>query len=188
MKILAIILIGFLTSFSVKAQSAYTLDTESSTILIKGTSSLHDWEANAEAFEAKLTAQLNEENPIASINDLIFKVDVKSINSGKGVMDKKIYSALDEDKHPQILFNLAEITTVSEDSISAKGILNIAGKDREITLKASYSIAIDQSLIISGTKKLLMTDFGIKPPKAMLGTLKTGDEVEIVFNVILNKN
>ena len=103
-------------------------------------------------------------------------------------MDKKIYSALDEDKHPQILFNLAEITTMSEDSISAKGILNIAGKDREIVLKASYSIAIDQSLIISGTKKLLMTDFGVKPPKAMLGTLKTGDEVEIVFNVILSKN
>lgn len=33
-----------------------------------------------------------------------------------------------------------------------------------------------------------MTDYGIKPPKAMLGTLKTGDEVEIVFNVILSKN
>lgn len=188
MKILTIILIGFLTSFSVKAQTAYTLDTESSTILIKGTSSLHDWEANAETFKAELNAQLNEENPIAAITDFTLKVDVKSINSGKGVMDKKIYSALDEDKHPQILFNLAEITTMSEDSISAKGILNIAGKDREIVLKASYSIAIDQSLIISGTKKLLMTDFGVKPPKAMLGTLKTGDEVEIVFNVILSKN
>jgi len=188
MKILSLIIIGFLTSFSVKAQAVYTLDSGSSTILIKGTSSLHDWEANAETFEAKFNVQLKEENSIPVINDFILKVEVKSINSGKGVMNKKIYSALDEDKHPQILFNLAEITKVSEDSISAKGTLNIAGEDQEITLKVSYSIAVDQSLIISGSKKLLMTDFDIKPPKAMLGTLKTGDEVEIVFNVILNKN
>lgn len=187
MKILTIIIIGFLTSFSVKAQPAYTLNTESSTILVKGTSSIHDWEANAETFEAKLITQLDEKNSISGINDFTLKVDVKSINSGKGVMDRKIYSALDEGKYPQILFTLAEITEISEDSISAKGTLKIAGKDRKIDLKASYSTAEDQSLTISGTKKLLMTDFDVTPPKAMLGTLKTGDEVEIVFNVTFNK-
>jgi hypothetical protein len=31
---------------------------------------------------------------------------------------------------------------------------------------------------------MLMTDFGIDPPKALLGTIKTGDEIEVKFKSI----
>jgi hypothetical protein len=32
-----------------------------------------------------------------------------------------------------------------------------------------------------------MTDFGIKPPVALLGTLRTKNEIEITFKVLLDK-
>ena len=43
----------------------------------------------------------------------------------------------------------------------------------------------DGSITFNGSKKLKMTDYGIKPPTALLGTMTTGDEVEIVFQVTL---
>ncbi len=34
-------------------------------------------------------------------------------------------------------------------------------------------------------KKLKMSDFGVEPPNAMLGTLKTDDEISISFKITL---
>jgi hypothetical protein len=34
---------------------------------------------------------------------------------------------------------------------------------------------------------MLMTDFGIKPPVALLGTLRTRNKISISFNVLLDK-
>jgi hypothetical protein len=45
----------------------------------------------------------------------------------------------------------------------------------------------DGSISFAGSKKLKMTDYKIKPPTALLGSLTTGDEVEIVFQVTLKQ-
>ena len=188
MKMLTIILIGFLTSISVKAQSVFTLNNDSSNVIVEGTSSLHDWEAPAQSIRATLTAVLNDKAKIESISELTFTVDVESIESGKGMMNKKIYSAFDSDKHPKIVFTLSEITQIKQDSVFATGVLAMAGKKQTIDLVVTYQTQKDHSIKIAGSKSLLMTDYGMKPPKAMLGTLKTGDEVEITFNISFKNN
>lgn len=188
MKLLTIILVGFLASFSTQAQSIFNLDNATSNVIVKGTSSLHDWEAKAESNEASFTATLNDEGLIESVSELVFTVDVKSIESGKGMMNGKIYSAFDSKKHPKIVFTLSEIKEITQDSIFATGVLAMAGKEQTVDLVVNYQIQDDLSIKIAGSKSLMMTDYGMKPPKAMLGTLKTGDEVEIVFDVVFNKN
>jgi hypothetical protein len=39
---------------------------------------------------------------------------------------------------------------------------------------------------VKGTLALLMTDYGIIPPKGMLGMFKTDPKVTIVFETVLN--
>lgn len=188
MKMLTIILIGFLASFSVKAQSVFILNNNTSNVIVEGTSSLHDWEANAESIEATFKAALNDQSTLENISELTFTADVQSIKSGKGVMDGKIHSAFDSKKHPKIVFTLAEINEIKQDSIFATGVLAMAGKEQTIDIIVNYQILDDHSIKIVGSTNLLMTDYGMKPPKAMLGTLKTGDKVEIVFDLAFNKN
>ena len=188
MKTVLITILGVLTSFSVTAQNVYTLNNESSTVVIKGTSSLHDWESKAETVEAELIGNLGETSSIVNIKQLMLNIEVESIKSGKRIMDGKTFSALEGKKHPQIIFELSEIIEVRQDSVFASGVLTIAGKPQTIELATAYQIQEDFSIKVTGTKDLLMSDFGIKPPKAMLGTLKTGDEIEIVFDVIFQKN
>lgn len=188
MKILFIILFGVLTSLSIKSQSVYTLDYELSKILVKGTSSLHDWESNVEKMEGDLLTKIDTQNKFIGIEDLTLVVDVESIKSGKGIMDSKTYSALEAKKHPKIFFRFSELAELTQDSVYINGFLTIAGKELEVDIAGSYQIFEDLSIKINGVKKLLMTDYDIKPPKAMLGTLKTGDEVEIVFDVIFKTN
>ena len=188
MKFAGLILGGLLLSTTAFAQSNYTLSPEKSSVVIKGTSTVHDWESNAEIITGDASVEMTEAGSFQSIGELSFNVDVNSINSGKGVMDRKTHDALKAEKHPQILFALTEITELTADSLFATGELTIAGKTNTIELAAAYSMNEDGSLWIQGSEKLLMTDYGVKPPKAMLGTLKTGDEVEVEYNVTYQRN
>jgi hypothetical protein len=43
----------------------------------------------------------------------------------------------------------------------------------------------DAGLTVKGEVPLLMTDFGIAPPKAMLGMLKTDPKVTVTFETVL---
>ena len=188
MKILLTILLGGLLSFSAFAQNSYTLLQDSSSVVIKGTSSLHDWESNAETIQGASNITIDETGALTAISELAFNVEAESIKSGKSIMDGKTYGALKAKKHPQILFNLTQLTDITADSVFATGELTIAGKTKTVELAATYLVGEDGSLKVMGTEKILMTDYGIKPPKAMLGTLKTGDEVEVVYNVAYQKN
>jgi len=45
----------------------------------------------------------------------------------------------------------------------------------------------DGSIACSGSEKLKMTDYKIKPPVFMLGALKTGDVLNINFSLTFKK-
>ena len=43
---------------------------------------------------------------------------------------------------------------------------------------------LDNKVVLKGEKTFKMTEFKIDPPKALLGTITTGDEITIKFNTI----
>jgi polyisoprenoid-binding protein YceI len=69
-------------------------------------------------------------------------------------------------------------------SLSAVGMLQIGGVEREVTLALKTAEA-GANLSVKGELALLMTDYGITPPKAMLGMLKTDPKVTVTFELVL---
>ena len=102
-------------------------------------------------------------------------------------MDKKTYKALKTDEYKSISFLSKEISTtkLSETSykLIIKGALTICGVEKPISLE-SVLTKKDGVFLLEGNYKLLMTNFGIDPPKALLGAIKTGDEIEIKFKSV----
>ena len=172
------------TPFFVQAQKL-TLDNETSFLQVLGTSSLHDWHVQAEKQSGNLVFSDVDKFAISS---LTFSVESESLKSGKSAMDKKTFEALNTKKYKSIEFILTEVLSTNKKTekryeISASGNLVINGVKKPITLKFSIE-KNDKVYIIEGSHKLLMTTFGIAPPKALLGTIKTGDEIEVKFKSI----
>jgi hypothetical protein len=40
-------------------------------------------------------------------------------------------------------------------------------------------------MVCKGSKKIKMTDFNVEPPSFMFGSVKTGDEITVTFDVTL---
>lgn len=172
------VLFAFLL-ISAFGQTSFTM--QSLDMKVNGTSNLHDW--TSEVTNTKASAEMNmEDGNLKSIESLSLSIQVENIKSEKGkMMDKKTYKALESKDHPIIKYQLSQVTSVDANAVGTQGKLTIAGNTRTINMKVSYDVLPDGRIQFTGTKGLKMTDFGIDPPKALLGALTTGDEVTIDF-------
>ncbi len=182
MKKLFTFTIGLFFSIVTLAQSPFALDNVSSKISILGTSTLHDWESDVEEIEGEINLDFDG-NKLQSLNNLILTVTVKSIKSGKSGMDKNTYNALNEKKHPQITYQLSSVESITANDLKVNGELSIAGVTKTKELISQYVIE-DRSVVFNGAITFNMTEFDIKPPTALMGTIKTGDEITIEYDVI----
>ena len=188
MKKLISLSLGVLVTFYsiVSAQESYKINPSRSKIVVEGTSSLHDWEMKVERMMAKMNV-VKESQKISDIKDVSLSLHTKDILSDNSIMNGKTQDALKADKYEQIKFDLQSVSglTFTSGSFSgvARGNLFIAGKSRQVEVPFKGKVNGNESLLITGTEKIKMSDFGISPPTAMLGTLKTGDEVDIVFEL-----
>lgn len=181
-----IVLLTFMTQ-SILAQE-FNLNNETSQLIVSGTSSLHDWHVDAEQQKGLIVLELSKQ---FKIEKLTLEVTAKSLKSGKGGMDKNTYKALKTDNFKYITFKLSEMkeATALENGnykVKASGDLTVAGVTKKISLEFNVNVTPNK-VTLKGEKSLKMTDYGIDPPKALLGTITTGDEITITFNTVLNK-
>lgn len=159
----------------------FTSNQDESSMSISGTSTLHDWESAVEDFTATCKMDGDE------MQSASFKAKVESIKSGTRAMDQNTYEAMESEKFPSISFISKSIKS-DGNFITVSGSLTIAGESKSINLKLKREQWTAESLNVSGKYTLKMTDYGIDPPRAMLGTIRTGDEVTITFDITLYKS
>ncbi len=187
MKVLYIFLVSFFLITIVKAQQTYSVSLNESSVLIKGTSSVHDWESNVENFTGSAIFTITD-GVIESLAALNFSVEAQSIKSGKRIMDNKTKDALEAKDHPQIQFDFISLERIENDTLWVKGNLSLAGVSEEIILTGVYEVEENGSVWVSGSQPVDMEDYNIKPPTAMMGALKTGKDVNIEYRIRFSQN
>lgn len=168
-----------------------TLD--SARVTINGTSNVHAYTASttdvrmtriALADGVALTGPADLLKP-GAIEAFEIAVAAGSLSSPKEGLDKNMHKALKVKDHPQIVFRLVRLEPGVGGAARAVGLLTIAGVEREIAMDVKAEVK-GSTLAVRGEVPLLMTDFGITPPKAMLGMLKTDPRVTVSFETILS--
>lgn len=162
-------------------------------ITILGSSNIHDWKITSSAGKISLQV-IFKDGQISLIKDVQVIIPVVYLKSDKGKkMDKKILEALKSDKFPEIKFSLDYIKKIepinSKATIYSLGYLEIAGQTKLVELLVNAETIDIETIQIKLTKKIKMTDFGIKLPTALFGMVKTNDEVTIYiqFKIKLNE-
>lgn len=191
-----ITLVLFLSATALFAQmTSYTLQEESE-MTITGTSTIHDWEADVKSMTLDLSL-----NPAALtdtqnfVSGLTLMVPVEDIDSGKGGMDKRIDKALKKDDHPNVIFELTSASVTVSDSLDingkfmleVEGNMTIAGFTKTVTFPVNGQKMDDGTYRFSGFYHMNMKDYEVDPPSAMFGTIKSGEEVDIHFDIAVKE-
>ena len=175
----ALILILLVTSHAF-SQKAYSL--KSNKVSVDGTSTLHDWSSAVTKLE--WSGQLTVEGTsVKAIQNVAVTIPVESIKSEKGgMMDDKTYEAFKSDKNPTITFKLTT-ATVTGNKVNAKGTLTMAGVTKPIVMNVDAKVLADGAVHLSGSQAINMRDYGMTPPKAVMGTIKVGEKVTVLFEL-----
>jgi hypothetical protein len=162
-------------------------------ISIAGTSNVHEYTAStttARLVRLQLATgappTLQALGAPGTVEAFEIAIPATTLSSEKDGLDKNMHKALKVNEHKDITFRLVRLEPAADTgTFLATGILQIAGVERT----ATFSITAEQkgtALVVRGEVPLLMTDFGITPPKAMLGMLKTDPKVIVTFETVLS--
>jgi hypothetical protein len=160
-------------------------------ISLEGTSNIHAYTASTAT--VRVTAleiggppsaeALDQALQPSGLRAFAVTIPASSLTSPKADIDKHMHKALKTQEHPDIRFRLGALDG-SGTTYRARGWLTIAGVEKEVSLDLHVERQ-GPALAVTGTTDLLMTDYGITPPKAMLGMLKTNPKVQIRMELLL---
>ena len=160
-------------------------------VTINGSSNIHDFTASTTDVRmtklalAEGVSGLNAAAP-GAIEAFEIVVRAGSLSSPKEGLDKNMHKALKVAEHPDIMFRLLRLEAkpaAPAGTLRAVGLLKVAGAEREVALDLKAAVT-GATVTVSGEVPLLMTDFGITPPKAMLGMLKTDNKITVKFDTV----
>jgi polyisoprenoid-binding protein YceI len=164
-----------------------------SELTFEGTSTMHAFHCKTTKMEVTVSvdpayteARLSKLNRPLKTVDVV--IPVKSLSCGNSGLEKNMLKTLKADKYPEIRYQLttyqiAGAPTDDAITLQAVGTLTIAGQQKTIEMLVKSNRGAEGNATATGTQAILMTDFGIKPPVFMLGTLKTGNKITVSFKL-----
>ncbi len=198
----AVMMIGGRREATGASQSlAFTLAPGAS-LELDGDSTLHHYSAKAHGMkidvgidDARVVAAGRSSELEALIRGHVIKtfdltVPVNGLASGEKGLDANMQKALKGDRYKDIRFRMEsyEVATPVVGAATFKivlhGRLSLAGVERHIDVDASGARS-GAGIRLTGSKDLLMTDYQIKPPTMMLGTIKTANLITVKFDATL---
>tara|TARA_B100000378_G_scaffold270836_1_gene260623 strand:+ start:2132 stop:2698 length:567 start_codon:yes stop_codon:yes gene_type:complete len=176
------------TLFTNTPIKTYKTDQASSSMRISGTSTLHDWEVEAESFKGSMEVDLFTDS--IAIRELKLTVPVTSLKSGKTPMDNNMYKALKAEDHTNINYvftRLINVKTLPGNKLEllTEGKLTVAGKTQILKIPLTATVK-EHGIEFRGSKKLTMSQFNVEAPSFMFGSVTTGDAININFTINFN--
>lgn len=155
-----------------------------SRLWLEGTSTVRSFKCSATKLDMNVLAE-PEESPATMVKTASLTVPVAQLDCGNKTMNEHMRKALKAEANPQISWKLTSYQ-VDGSNVVITGKLTIAGKENPIELRGTGT-AENGTIRFKGSKQFKMTEYGVKPPSLMLGTMKVGDAVTVSFDLALSE-
>jgi YceI-like domain len=177
-----LVLALLLLTISSFGQTTYK-QTGTPTIVIAGTSTMHDWTMTSKESTYNAVFETNADGTPSLLKSVNVTIPAESLKSGKGAMDKNAYKALKTEQNKQISFQLTS-SKIAGNKITCSGNLTISGNTKPVDVDVTYDVK-NGNMVCKGSRKIKMTDYKVEPPSFMFGSVTTGDEITVTFEVTL---
>lgn len=165
---------------------------ENSSMAITGNSTLHGWSVESIGYSVRFIIPESWFDSVENwngkdVDDLVVNVPVVNLDGGKDKMNRDLRDALEFEEYPEIAFRWDSINFVGETDMGRKaevtGRLKIAGVEREVSFQTYIYLNEWLQIVVRGNVPVNMIDYGIEPPRALFGLIKTDENVEIVYEL-----
>lgn len=162
---------------------------DGSRVWFDGTSTVRSWNCSADKIDASISAESAVDGVLSSQKVAgTVKVDfpVEKLECRNNTMNEHMRKALDATRSPTIRFELSGYELVNSTGVGAtlQGSLQMNGQTRPIAVPVKFAPA-EGALRVTGSYPLKMTEWGVRPPRLMMGAMKVGETVTVHFDLLL---
>jgi polyisoprenoid-binding protein YceI len=159
-----------------------------SRVWVDGTSNKNDWTVKATSVSGFV--HLSVEGDALELGGGSFTVLAKQLASEHGViMDRLMQNALKSGVHPNIVYELAGATVTGGDNgkyaVATQGRVTIAGVTKDVAQTVNAERLPNGTIRFTGSQPVLMSEYGMTPPTAMFGALRTANRVVVNFELVV---
>jgi hypothetical protein len=171
-----------------------------SRLWIEGSSNLRDWSCEATSLQASIDLEGQSEyaTPAESVEfspqlrRVQIRVPVKGLKCGQGQMDRTMYKALrcEVPTECQDISGNFDVTSSNGDSdysLKSTGALRVGGRENSVRFGVNVERLANGMFRAQGEVPMLMTDYGIAPPTALFGVIRTGNYVVVRFDLLVDQ-
>lgn len=161
---------------------------------IEGTSTVRGYSCEAKKIDGGVqlapgTSAIEVSGLGAAVRGVALEFPIESLDCGNGKMNDHMRKALMSKDHPKVSFRVASHEVKpgegKKGKIEMAGDLTIAGTTKRITIDAEAAPGADGKIQVSGSKEIDMTEWGVSPPRLMMGTLRVHEAVKVNFDLSL---
>ena len=168
-----------------------------SRLWVEGTSNVKPFACEAKELDVQVETEQGRvvQRVVAgekAVRTVVVTVPSKSLDcdNNNKKMNEHMLKAIKAEENPSIEFRLQSYELAREgESTSAtlQGTLKLGGVEKPVTINAATKSVADGVLQVTGEYELRMTDYGLKPPKLMMGAFKVNDPVKVNFDLLLQE-
>lgn len=134
--------------------------------------------------------QAHKERDKLGFRHTFLKVETRLFDCGNKVMNKDMYNALKARDYPEMTIELEAIEALGPlpatwTDLKVWTKITIAGVTQKVLLPARIRQPGEGRWQIKSKKELKMTDFRIEPPTALMGMIRTYDEITIELDLLI---
>ena len=163
---------------------------QGSKLNIKGTSNVTDFTCKCEEVFPRLQMTINQTTTKAEFKKTALSLRAKKLDCGNKAMNSDMYETMKADDYPNIELQLleSEALDLKEEwtTIQASANLTIAGTTRKETFTIQAKKIDELQYRFKGAKSLKMTDYGMTPPRPMLGLIKVKDLIVLDLDLTVS--
>lgn len=161
---------------------------------IKGITNVTDFTCKCEELFPTMQLIIKNKGSKAHFDKTNLAIRAKKLDCGNKAMNSDMYKTMKADDYPHIQIELleSEIAALNENwaTLQTSANLTIAGVTRKetFTIQAQKTDALQYRF--KACKSIKMTDYGMTPPRPMLGLIKVKDFISLDLDLtisILNK-
>lgn len=188
MRKITVIAIGLLLYLAGVAAADRFVPATGSVIRIEGTSTLHEWKMEGSTINGSIAAPPIDQWTNETASRVSVEIPVTSIKSEHAKMDKLMADALKAGANSTIRYELTTAVLTQPGTtflLKTRGKLSIAGVTRDVDMQITGARDSSGAYVLTGQLPIRMSDYGIKPPTAMMGTIRTGNDVKVTFRWVM---
>lgn len=132
---------------------------------------------------------------ILKLRNTDFQLTTNKLDCGKKLINKDLRKALKSDSFPYIQIEVqtirlpegkGQIDNSEWTTLPVQTYITVAGTRRPLHLSVQAKKMENNAYQLRSKTEIAMTDFGIDPPKAMLGMIKVEDVITIHFDLMVH--